>query len=186
MILVERTKTAGHGRGCRAHMLFRGLEEKMIQRAKNIRGQRKTRGGKNPARRISGTSFVRRNQEERHAFLRSKEKTSSRAGNPDSAGKGGRREVSHRAPERDDPMTLTLEDDSALRLLPLVVITCGGKEYLALTPTEKTSEDVYFYEFITHPEGEIELLGIKDKEILGAVLDEFEVWFDEQLHIEGE
>lgn len=140
----------------------------MIQRVKNIRGQRKTRGGRNSGRRVSGASFFRRRPEGRSVSPQNK------------------KNMSHRAPERDDPMTLTLEDDSVLRLLPLVVITCDGKDYLALTSEEKKSEDVYFYEFITHPEGEIELLGIKDKEILGAVLDEFEVWFDEQLHTEGE
>lgn len=140
----------------------------MPQRVKPIRRQRRAGSGQSSGRRVSGAAFFHRNPETCSASTRSKWN------------------VSHRAPERGDPMTLTLEDDTVLRLLPLVVITCGGRDYLALTPEEKKNENVYFYEFITHPEGGIELRGIGEKEVLDTVLDEFEVWFDEQLRVEGE
>ncbi|HPR39733.1 MAG TPA: hypothetical protein PKY19_04095 [Oscillospiraceae bacterium] len=149
----------------------------------SVHKKKNVQEGETPARRV----FVaRRKSEGNRAFLENKKGETCRVRDSVSAGKGDRRDVSHRAPERVDPMTLTLEDDSVLRLLPLVVITYGGREYLALTPAEKKSEDVYFYEFITHPEGGIELLGIRGKDVLDAVLDEFDVWFDEQLRTEGD
>lgn len=86
----------------------------------------------------------------------------------------------HKEPEHENIMTLTLEDDSVIQLRPLVTIEYLGKEYLALTPADEESEDVYFYEFVEHQENEIELLNIEDEAILEVVLDEFEQWFDEQ------
>lgn len=86
----------------------------------------------------------------------------------------------HKEPDHQNLMTLTLEDDSVIELLPLVTIDYAGKEYLALTPTGEESEDVYFYEFVEHAENEIELRNIEDEAILEIVLDEFEKWFDEQ------
>lgn len=77
-------------------------------------------------------------------------------------------------------ISLTLEDDSPLRLHPLVNIQIGDYEYLALNPPEEAAEDVYFYEFIEHGEHEIELLNIENEGILEAVMDEFEKCFDEQ------
>lgn len=150
----------------------------------SIHRKKSAQEGENSTRCVFVVS--RREPEGNHAFLENKEKVSCRIRETGSVEKGGRKDVSHREPERGDPMTLTLEDDSVLRLLPLVVITCGGRDYLALTPAEKKSEDVYFYEFITHPEGGIELLSIQEKGVLDAVLDEFGVWFDEQLRAEGE
>lgn len=77
-------------------------------------------------------------------------------------------------------ITLTLEDDSVFQLQPLVTIEIDGLEYLALTPPGEESEDVYFYRFIEHGENDIELLNIESEDILDAVMDEFEKWFDEQ------
>lgn len=81
-------------------------------------------------------------------------------------------------------ITLTMEDDTQIELQPLVTIGVKDKEYLALTPPSDECEDVYFYEFVQHGEHDIELLNIDDDEILDAVLDEFEKWFDEQIEKE--
>lgn len=78
-------------------------------------------------------------------------------------------------------ISVTLEDDSVLRLQPLVTIELDGCEYIALTPPGDESEDVYFYRFIEHQANEIELLNIESEETLEAVLDEFALWFDRQL-----
>lgn len=77
-------------------------------------------------------------------------------------------------------ITMTLEDDSVIKLQPIITTTIEGKTYIALTTPDDESEDVYFYNLVQHDGNEIELLNIEDKDVLDKVMDEFEKWIDDQ------
>lgn len=77
-------------------------------------------------------------------------------------------------------ITMTLEDDSVIKLQPIITTTIEDKTYIALTTPDDESEDVYFYNLVQHDGNEIELLNIEDKEVLDKVMDEFEKWIDDQ------
>lgn len=93
--------------------------------------------------------------------------------------------ATHKPPKHSNEMTLTLEDDSIIKLQPIITIDYLGREYIALTPAGEESEDVYFYEFVESQENEISLLNIEDDAVLEVVLDEFGKWFDAQIEEEG-
>lgn len=77
-------------------------------------------------------------------------------------------------------ITMTLEDDSVIKLQPIITTTIEDKTYIALTTPDDESEDVYFYNLVQHDGNEIELLKIEDKDVLDKVMDEFEKWIDDQ------
>ena len=82
--------------------------------------------------------------------------------------------------EEDMKVTLELEDGSPLVCDVLAVYPVGDNDYIALTPEDEDSEDVYFFrlEPIEGNEDESELMELEDDEY-DEVVDAFEELLDE-------
>ncbi len=78
-------------------------------------------------------------------------------------------------------VTLTLDDDSQLECIVLTTFDAGGKNYIALLPTnppEGEEGEVYLYRFVTGPDGAPDLENIESDEEYEIVSDAFEELLD--------
>ncbi len=79
-------------------------------------------------------------------------------------------------------VTLTLEDGTDLECVVLTIFEAGGRDYIALLPTEGEDADtgeVYLYRY-SEKNGEPELDNIEDDEEYEIVADAFDELLDEQ------
>ena len=85
-------------------------------------------------------------------------------------------------PEEEMTVTLTLDDGSEIECLVLTIFEAGGREYIALLPTEGIDAEegeVYLYRY-TEVDGEPDLQNIEDDEEYEIVADAFDELLDEQ------
>ena len=87
--------------------------------------------------------------------------------------------------DMDDEMyvTLELEDDSEVECVVVTIFEAGGKEYIALLPTEgEQSEEgeVFLYRYSEDADGNPSLDSIESDEEYEIVADAFDEWLDEQ------
>ncbi len=80
-------------------------------------------------------------------------------------------------------VNLELEDGSTLECEVIYIFEWDGDDYAALTPTDETIEELYFFGISIEDNGgqpEIELLQIEDEEMLEAIADAFDEMLDEE------
>ena len=85
-------------------------------------------------------------------------------------------------PEEEMTVTLTLDDGSEIECLVLTIFEAGGRDYIALLPTEGIDAEegeVYLYRY-TEVDGEPDLQNIEDDEEYEIVADAFDELLDEQ------
>ena len=85
-------------------------------------------------------------------------------------------------PEEEMTVTLTLDDGSEIECLVLTIFEAGGRDYIALLPTEGIDAEegeVYLYRY-TEVDGEPDLQNIEDDEEHEIVADAFDELLDEQ------
>ena len=84
--------------------------------------------------------------------------------------------------ENDDiTVTLTLDDDSELECTVLTVFEAGGREYIALLPSEGEDAEngnVYLYRYIENGEDEPTLENIDDDDEFDIASDAFDEYLD--------
>ena len=86
------------------------------------------------------------------------------------------------SPEEEMTVTLTLDDDRELECIVLTIFEAGGRDYIALLPTEGEESDegeVYLYRY-SEIDGEPQLDNIEDDEEYEIAADAFDEWMDEQ------
>ncbi len=79
-------------------------------------------------------------------------------------------------------VTLTLDDDTELECVVLTVFEAGGRDYIALLPTEGEDADtgeVYLYRYM-EKDGEPELDNIEDDEEYEIAADAFDELLDNE------
>ena len=79
-------------------------------------------------------------------------------------------------------VTLTLDDDRELECIVLTIFEAGGRDYIALLPTEGEESDegeVYLYRY-SEIDGEPQLDNIEDDEEYEIAADAFDEFLDEQ------
>lgn len=85
--------------------------------------------------------------------------------------------------EREEmTVTLTLDDGTDLECVVLTIFEAGGRDYIALLPTEGEDADtgeVYLYRY-EEIDGEPELANIEDDDEYEIVADAFDELLDEQ------
>lgn len=85
--------------------------------------------------------------------------------------------------EREEmTVTLTLDDGTDLECVVLTIFEAGGRDYIALLPTEGEDADtgeVYLYRY-DETSGEPELSNIEDDDEYEIVADAFDELLDEQ------
>ena len=85
-------------------------------------------------------------------------------------------------PSEEMTVTLTLDDGSELECVVLTIFEAGGRDYIALLPTEGEDADegeLYFYRY-TEIDGNPDLQNIEDDEEYEIVADAFDELLDEQ------
>ena len=85
-------------------------------------------------------------------------------------------------PEEEMTVTLTLDDGSEIECLVLTIFEAGGRDYIAVLPTEGIDAEegeVYLYRY-TEVDGEPDLQNIEDDEEYEIVADAFDELLDEQ------
>ena len=85
-------------------------------------------------------------------------------------------------PEEEMTVTLTLDDGSEIECLVLTIFEAGGRDYIALLPTEGIDAEegeVYLYRY-TEVDGEPDLQNIEDDEEYEIVADAFDELLGEQ------
>lgn len=85
------------------------------------------------------------------------------------------------AEEEEMMVTLTLDDGSELECVVLTIFTAGGREYIALLPTEgEASEEgeVYLYRYSEEEDGQPKLDNIEDDDEYEIVADAFDEFLD--------
>ena len=85
-------------------------------------------------------------------------------------------------PEEEMTVTLTLDDGSEIECLVLTIFEAGGRDYIALLPTEGIDAEegeVYLYRY-TEVDGEPDPQNIEDDEEYEIVADAFDELLDEQ------
>ena len=85
-------------------------------------------------------------------------------------------------PEEEMTVTLTLDDGSEIECLVLTIFEAGGRDYIALLPTEGIDAEegeVYLYRY-TEVDGEPDLQNLEDDEEYEIVADAFDELLDEQ------
>ena len=85
-------------------------------------------------------------------------------------------------PEEEMTVTLTLDNGSEIECLVLTIFEAGGRDYIALLPTEGIDAEegeVYLYRY-TEVDGEPDLQNIEDDEEYEIVADAFDELLDEQ------
>lgn len=86
------------------------------------------------------------------------------------------------SPEEEMTVTLTLDDDRELECIVLTIFEAGGRDYIALLPTEGEESDegeVYLYRY-SEIDGEPQLDNIEDDEEYEIAADAFDEFLDEQ------
>ena len=86
------------------------------------------------------------------------------------------------SPEEEMTVTLTLDDDRELECIVLTIFEAGGRDYIALLPTEGEESDegeVYLYRY-SEMDGEPQLDNIEDDEEYEIAADAFDEFLDEQ------
>ena len=86
------------------------------------------------------------------------------------------------SPEEEMTVTLTLDDDRELECIVLTIFEAGGRDYIALLPTEGEESDegeVYLYRY-SENDGEPQLDNIEDDEEYEIAADAFDEFLDEQ------
>lgn len=86
---------------------------------------------------------------------------------------------------QDDEMfvTLSLDDGSEVECFVVTIFEAGGRDYIALLPTEgEESEEgeVYLYRYAEDAEGNPDLSNIDTDEEYEIVADAFDEWLDSQ------
>ena len=85
------------------------------------------------------------------------------------------------SPEEEMTVTLTLDDDRELECIVLTIFEAGGRDYIALLPTEGEESDegeVYLYRY-SEIDGEPQLDNIEDDEEYEIAADAFDEFLDE-------
>lgn len=85
-------------------------------------------------------------------------------------------------PDEEMTVTLTLDDGSEIECLVLTIFEAGGRDYIALLPTEGIDGEegeVYLYRY-TEENGEPDLQNIEDDDEYEIVADAFDELLDEQ------
>lgn len=87
--------------------------------------------------------------------------------------------------EQDDEMyvTLTLDDDTEVECVVVTIFEAGGRDYIALLPTEGDEADegeVYLYRYAEDGDGNPELTNVESDEEYEIVADAFDEWLDSQ------
>jgi len=84
----------------------------------------------------------------------------------------------------DDMMvTLTLEDDTEVECIVITIFEAGGRDYIALLPTEGEANDegeVYLYRYFEDENEEGQLENIESDEEYEIAADAFDEWLDNQ------
>ena len=86
------------------------------------------------------------------------------------------------SPEEEMTVTLTLDDDRELECIVLTIFEAGGRDYIALLPTEGEESDegeVYLYRY-SEIDGEPQLDNIEDDEEYEIAADAFDEFLDER------
>lgn len=82
--------------------------------------------------------------------------------------------------DENDTVTLILDDNTELVCDVITILSCGGKDYIALLPQDSADEgDVYLYQFKENG-GEPELINIESDEEFDEVSDAFYEWLDSE------
>ncbi len=79
-----------------------------------------------------------------------------------------------------EQLELELEDGTRINCFIIGVFDCNDKEYVALTPQEEDSEDVFLYAFKETDEG-VELIDIDDEDEFQAVSEQFAMIMEESI-----
>ena len=86
--------------------------------------------------------------------------------------------------DMDDEMYVTLSlDNGEVECVVLTIFEAGGKDYIALLPTDEIPGDdgeVYLYRYTEDQHGNPSLSNIENDEEFEAVSDRFDEWLDEQ------
>ncbi|MEY8338307.1 DUF1292 domain-containing protein [Lachnospiraceae bacterium 62-35] len=85
-------------------------------------------------------------------------------------------------PAEEMTVTLSLDDGSDLECVVLTIFEAGGKDYIALLPTEGIDAEegeVYLYRYM-EKDGQPDLENIEDDEEYEIVADAFDELLDEQ------
>ena len=85
-------------------------------------------------------------------------------------------------------VTLTLENGEDVECEVVAIFPVGEKQYIAVTPTDEKSEDLFFFRLEPDEEDEEEsiLVDIEDDEELEVAVDAFEELMDEAEFEDGE
>ena len=82
-----------------------------------------------------------------------------------------------------DTITLNLDDGTEVECIVITSFTAGGKNYIALLPTEGIDAEegeVYLYGYHDGPDGDPVLENIASDEEYEIVSDAFDEWLDSQ------
>lgn len=85
-------------------------------------------------------------------------------------------------PQEEMTVTLTLDDGSELECVVLTIFEAGGRDYIALLPTEEIDAEegeVYLYRY-TEVDGQPDLQNIENDDEYEVVADAFDELLDEQ------
>ena len=80
-------------------------------------------------------------------------------------------------------VTLTLDDGSEVECVILTIFEAGGRDYIALLPTDGEDADegeVYLYRYVEDTDGNPSLDNIEDDDEYEIVADAFDELLDEQ------
>ena len=86
-------------------------------------------------------------------------------------------------PQEEMTVTLTLDDGSEVECVILTIFEAGGRDYIALLPTEGEDADegeVYLYRYVEDADGNPSLDNIEDDDEYEIVADAFDELLDEQ------
>lgn len=86
-------------------------------------------------------------------------------------------------PEDDVMVTLSLDDDTEVECMVVTIFEAGGKDYIALLPTDdENSEEgeVFIYRYHESEDGTPDLSNIESDEEYEIAADAFDEWLDSQ------
>ena len=86
-------------------------------------------------------------------------------------------------PQEEMTVTLTLDDGSEVECVILTIFEAGGRDYIALLPTDGEDADegeVYLYRYVEDADGNPSLDNIEDDDEYEIVADAFDELLDEQ------
>ena len=86
-------------------------------------------------------------------------------------------------PQEEMTVTLTLDDGSEVEGVILTIFEAGGRDYIALLPTDGEDADegeVYLYRYVEDADGNPSLDNIEDDDEYEIVADAFDELLDEQ------